>query len=135
MSKQRTIVRDVFGAILFSICMTCVTALPYSILIFILSPNPNTDEVLFGIIILIVSFLFFAGLGGLGKLIARSLRGQSPSSEISNNSAENIDETRLMQQLYQCGQRLEERVEALETILLDRASTPHHPVRAEREDS
>ncbi len=51
-------------------------------------------------------------------MVVVMLRGRSKSREAAGISAE---ESRLMQELHQGFNRLEERVEALETILLDRA--------------
>ena len=70
--------------------------------------------------VLVVTFSFILLvlilLGGLAMGIFKMItnkRGRSPRSE------EELEETRLMQELHKKMMRMEERIEALETILLE----------------
>ena len=70
------------------------------------------------VLVVIFSFILLVLilLGGLAMGIFRMIsnkRGRSPRSE------EDLEETRLMQELHKKMMRMEERIEALETILLE----------------
>ena len=58
-------------------------------------------------------------IGVFGLISLKIIKG----SPRRHSQAPNIEETRLIQELYQGLSRLEERVESLETLLLDRNPT------------
>ena len=78
--------------------------------------------IVFGSLILlfVICFAFVLAL--------KKLQG---SGSIRRRSELDAEETRLMQEIHQGLSRMEERIEALETILLDREGTKH---RKEREE-
>jgi hypothetical protein len=138
MSKRPSRKTQLRTMTLFAICMTSVTALPYCALVFVSTlnhPSHLTEVIIALPLILIGAFIFFLGLGGLGTLTLQLFRGKRTAAGDINDVPENVDETRLIQQLNQCGQRLAQRVEALETILMDRDQTRRTPAPAEREES
>ena len=67
-------------------------------------------------ILLIFGTPFVAVVGGLCIKGLKILKGTAPGQ----NQHFSTEETKLMQELYQGLVRMEERVEALETLLLDR---------------
>jgi phage shock protein B len=67
-------------------------------------------------ILLIFGMPFVAIVGGLGIKALKILKGTAPGQ----SQRLSTEETKLMQELYQGLARMEERVEALETLLLDR---------------
>ena len=67
-------------------------------------------------ILLIFGTPFVAVVGGLGIKGLKILKGTAPGQSQHFST----EETKLMQELYQGLTRMEERVEALETLLLDR---------------
>ena len=87
---------------------------------------PNRFVVNLVPLLLILGILLFACM----LLMRRRTRSLTQDKA---NDPKNCDEpeTRLTQELY----RISQRMEALETILLDRANTPHHPVRTESAES
>jgi phage shock protein B len=80
--------------------------------------SPPMHAVAFGFITLILILL-----GGL----AMSILGKIKEKGSSGRNREQIEETRMIQELHQKLLRMEERVEALETILLE-----HDEVKGER---
>jgi phage shock protein B len=67
-------------------------------------------------LLLIFGPVFAAVVGGILIKALKIMKGISPEQ----NQQLQAEETRLMQELYQGLGRMEERVEALETLLLDR---------------
>jgi len=68
------------------------------------------------VLLLIFGPIFAAVVGGIFIKALKIWKGISPEQSQQLRA----EETRLMQELYQGLSRMEERVEALETILLDR---------------
>jgi hypothetical protein len=112
MNKNATMGKDILGALLFSICMTCVSAIPYCIVLMlnrpqiavsgipgdtlILRDSPyGLEDVLLSIAVIVVAFIFFAALGGLGTFCSRAFRGQRPSTETTSGLEGTLDETRM----------------------------------------
>jgi phage shock protein B len=67
-------------------------------------------------ILLIFGMPFVAIVGGLCIKALKILKGTAPGQ----NQRFSTEETKLMQELYQGLARMEERIEALETLLIDR---------------
>ena len=67
-------------------------------------------------IIMVFGIPLVAVIGGLGLEALKIIKGNPKKS--SNVTAE---ETELMQELFRTASRMEKRIEALETLLLDRA--------------
>jgi phage shock protein B len=75
------------------------------------------------VLLLIFGPIFAAVVGGIFIKALKIWKGISPEQ----NRQFQAEETRLMQELYQGLSRLEERVDALETILLDRKRKEKNP--------
>ena len=78
--------------------------------------------------------LVFTGVLCVAFLL-RNRRPVAPRSITAANRDCDESESHLTQELYRISQRLEQRVESLETILLDCVNTTRHPVGAESEES
>lgn len=63
-------------------------------------------------VFMVFSIPLVAVIGGLGLAALKILRG-------GQNTAREIDDTRLIQEIHQQLQKMEERIESLETILFD----------------
>jgi phage shock protein B len=61
------------------------------------------------------AFLVLALLGGIGLAIIKAIKGKSGDRD----DAAQAEEAKLMQELHQGLSRMEQRIEALETILLE----------------
>jgi len=67
------------------------------------------------LIVFLIPVIALVILGGLVITGVRTIKGESPGL----SKEERNDETRLIQEIYQGLSRMEERISALETILLD----------------
>lgn len=70
----------------------------------------NPIEMLIIFLVILPFFLFVVG-------VFKGLRGESSRARLYSNS----EEVRMIQQIYEDLQRMEKRIESLETILLDHA--------------
>lgn len=137
--KNRSMGREVAWVATYALGMTGIVAIP---LVFVINTILYSGATILGgpdemlMIICGTGFLFFMCVGAIHRLTRKRQHVASTApGNVNYSDGDSEPEIRLTQELYQISQRMEERMEALETILLDRASTPHHPVRAEREDS
>jgi phage shock protein B len=73
-------------------------------------------------VLLIFGSIFAAIVGGIFLKALKVWKGISPEQ----NQERQAEETKLIQELYRGFAKLEERVEALETILLDRRRKEDH---------
>lgn len=76
----------------------------------------NEDNLIAIMAILVVVFLLFA------KAIGRSLPNIRDKVRVPVEKEENAEDSRIIQELYRGFSRMEDRVETLETILLERQS-------------
>ena len=75
-----------------------------------------TEGMMFLTVIMVFAIPLVAIVGGLGLEALKVLRGNpKKGSQVS------AEETELMQELFRIASRMEKRVEALETLIMDRA--------------
>jgi cytochrome c biogenesis protein CcdA len=81
-----------------------------------LGVRPNDEELIIVVLAITVGFLLFARIA---RGFMERLTPQVPVAEPHDTMAK--DETRVMQEIYKGLKRMDERVESLETILIERS--------------